>query len=118
MLITSKLKKTISVMGLATLSSGAFAGGPATSAEALDQLTGPNQPSRGAQHSMCVSVTPYFIAGWGGPGQFHSLQINGVTPMTPSGGECGHMDQRGKCERGFIKITSTVPIACAVPVAL
>lgn len=118
MKITSKIKKTISVAGVLVMTStGAAAGSISTPDEALDRLTGPNQPGGRANHSICVAVTPYFLSGWGSS-EFFSLQIDGATPMSQPEGQCSSPNEQGKCERGYIKISSTVPIACAVPIAL
>jgi hypothetical protein len=121
MQITSRLKKSISQASLVALSSAALsASNIRTPDEALDRLTGPNQPNRGQTYDMCVSVTPYFLTSWDPrtPDEFISLQIDGVAQMANSAGQCNSPDEFGKCERGYIRITSTVPIQCYVPISL
>src|ERR1700692_4258285 len=110
MRISSKIKKTISVASLLAISSTASAL-PRNTQEALDQLTGPNQPSSGTEYSMCVSVMPYFLSPMtGGPGHFWSLLIEGSMANFYREGKCSELGDNGKCERGFIKITTTAPI--------
>jgi hypothetical protein len=87
--------------------------------DALDQLTGKNQPSGGRPYSTCVSITPYFLSGWG-TSSFYSLTLDGVQMFGHNSNalQCSDVGQDGKCERGFVKITSTVQLACHVPIAL
>ncbi|MES2504015.1 MAG: hypothetical protein V4534_03970 [Myxococcota bacterium] len=118
MTISSKIKKSISAASLLALSSASGLAAIKTPADAINQLTGPNQPMRGPTRSLCVSVTPYFISGWGSPGSFVSLQMDGVAMFGQEKGSCAGPGDDGKCAPGFVKITSTAPIGCIVPVAL
>lgn len=122
MKITSTVKKTISAASLIVLSSASLQAGPIrTPSEALDRLTGPNQPTSG-DHSLCLRVTPYFLTsmmpGGGIARSFVSLQIDGATPMSNPEGDCSMTNENGACERGYIKVTSTAPILCNVPIGL
>lgn len=122
MKITSTLKKTISTASLIVLSSASLQAGTInTSEQALDVLTGPNQPTTG-EHSICLSVTPYFLTSMMPGGRvmsrFTSLQIDGATPMSKPEGDCHMPDENGTCARGYIKVVSTAPILCNVPIGL
>ncbi len=118
MQIASKIKKTIATLSLLALSGSAWAALPITTpGQALDWLTGENQPSDALKKEICVSVTPYFLASAAPDSapHFFSLQIDGVTPTSNTAGQCNEPGPTGKCQRGFIKISSTAPIACHVP---
>ena len=119
---TSTMKKSISIAAVLAASTALAAARPTTHAEALAQLTGPNQAESGEESSICVSVTPYFITSMiptGVASSFFSLQIDGVAQFAAQKGNCQLPDHKtGKCERGYVKVTSTAPLACNVPIGL
>jgi hypothetical protein len=120
--MSSKIRKSISMAGILVASATAMASEEIkTSEEALQKLTGPNQPLIG-EHTLCLSVTPYFISSLTPKGvvsSFVSLQIDGATPFSKAHGTCALPDPKtGLCEHGHIKITTTVPVACNVPIGL
>lgn len=117
------MKKTIAVATFfaATTSIAKIENG----AQALEQLTGPKQAESGEAYEICLSVNPYFFSSPPQPGKpsdshFHALVINGSGAWTADEtGSCSTPDQETKkCEVGFVKVTSTAPIACNVPVGL
>ena len=127
MKISSKVKKSISMASLIALAAtgGGATGRITTFEEALDKLTGPHQPKTSkSPSSMCVSVTPYFLTSMlpgHHPEVFVGLRVDGIRGYADSGeaaGQCSMPDEKGNCERGFVLITSTAPLLCAVPISL
>lgn len=93
-----------------------------TAEDVIKKLTGPNQAESGQLHEMCLKVTPYFLGSLppNAAVKFHSLAISGSGAwQAEEQGECAEPNyETKKCEEGFVKVTSTAPIACNVPVAL
>lgn len=117
-IIASKIKKSIFLIGTLALSVGAFGKTPKNEQEAIDKYTGSRQPKSG-NYELCVSVFPYFLEDFSGhANHFFGFVLNGISPIvsnTP--GECFLPNEVGQCERGFVKITSTIELHCHVPVA-
>lgn len=114
------MKKTIA---LSTIFAASMASAnPVSYKDAIEKLTGPNQPTTG-ENSICVKVDPYQICSLAPQGpicsDFYGFLVTGVSPMAQnSQGECMEVQQDGVCETGFVKITSTAPIKCNVPIGL
>lgn len=105
-------KRTITLATLMATSSVALAADP------VKDLTGPNQPKN---HEICMKVTPYSITDFGGGNShFYAFVIDGSGAWpAKQDGKCEEPDyQTRQCPEGYVKLTSTVPVACNVPVAL
>jgi len=113
------MKKSIAIASILAAASTAVAE-PKTSAEAIAQYTGPNQPQNS---EICLKASPYFISSFGPEGvvsQFYSFVIDGSGAMAANEkGACEEVDwQTKQCPVGFVKVTSTTPLACNVPIGL
>ena len=113
------MKKTIALAGIlaaASVSAQEIKNGE----QALDQLTGPNQPLP-QESTICLAVNPYFITSrtpGGTASSFIGFNVNGTSAASSKKPACKDVLPEGQCERGYVKVTSTAPLLCTVPIGL